>query len=143
MSLPSEPFSLEGGDDIPVPLDAATPDDPEPLLSAEILNDAETVVRNAREAISRQDTDPAITLPVIPAHGLTQRAGSPYPLARFNGLLSRRTLTAILAMGCALAFAHGWSVGAKAVEPSPAVSCDANHCHAYPSSEEWKEEQHR
>jgi hypothetical protein len=143
MSLPREPFSWERGGDIPVPLGAATPNDSEPLVSAEILNDAETVVRSAEEAMSRQDTDPAITFPVFPAHGSTQRAGSAYPDARFIGLLSRRTLTAILAMGCTLAFAHGWSVGAKAVEPSPSASCDANHCHAHPSSEEWKEEQHR
>jgi hypothetical protein len=128
MSLPREPFSWSGDEDRPIPLDGSTHDQPD-LPVSQILSEAETVVRDAQEAIGRQDTAPTITIPVSGSDHLAD--GSVRTRSRPS--LSRRSLAVTLTLGCALAFLHGWSVGASATEHPPARSCDAHHCPVDPS----------
>lgn len=124
MSLPREPFSWDGDDDVPVPLDDAGFDHPQPREAEEIVVVAESVVRDAQDAIARQDTDPTLTLP-DPEEPATDVALAP---SRFRARVTRVLKASLLAAGCALAFAHGWSVGATAVAGEPPATCDANHC---------------
>lgn len=126
MNLPREPFAWDEDDDLPVPLDGSA-DVP---VAPQILSEAETVVRQAQADIARQDTDPTITIPALPSDD--QAPESRRSDLRFAMPLSRRSLAVTLTFACALAFLHGWSVGATA-EDSPAKSCDAHHCQADPS----------
>jgi hypothetical protein len=123
MSLPREPFAWDGDHDLPVPLDDSNPDLP---VTSQILSEAETVVRHAQADMARQDTDPTITIPALVSESrrINLRIGWP---------LSRRSLEVTLTFACALAFLHGWSVGASAAENPPAKSCDAHHCQDDPS----------
>lgn len=127
MNLPREPFAWDGEDDLPVPLDGS-PDVP---VGPQILSEAETVVREAQADIARQDTDPTITIPALSFDD--QASESRRIDLRFALPLSRRSLAVALTFACALAFLHGWSVGASAAEDSPVKSCDAHHCQADPS----------
>lgn len=126
MSLPREPFSWEGDDDIPIPLDDAGLDVPESREGEEVLVVAESVVRDAQDAIARQDTDPTLTLPDPVPEVLA--AAVPHSPRRFPAPAPRAVKAALLAAGCAVAFAHGWSVGATAAAGEPPSTCDANHC---------------
>jgi hypothetical protein len=130
MNLPREPFSWDGDGDLPVPLGPSTPELP---VTAQILSEAETVVRDAQAAIGRQDTDPTVTIPARSSDGLGPGSRRIDLITKFARPLSRRSLAVTLTVGCALAFLHGWSVGARAAEPPPANSCDAHHCQADPS----------
>ncbi len=125
MRLPREPFSWDGDDDLPVPLDGlGSSDSPEPTPAGEVLAVAESVVRDAQEAISRQDTDPNV---ILAEHARGRpRSNEPRARERFQPRLSRAHRAALLSLGCALAFAHGWGVGATA-DASPS-SCDRHHC---------------
>lgn len=133
VSLPREPFSWEGENDLPVPLDGSTPDEAE-VVSPDTLSAAETVVRVAQQAIAREDTDPTTVMPVL--HKGVAPRGVSQLMVRVARRPSPRSLGLLTAVGCALAFVHGWSVGARAAErPSP-QSCVAHHCQVDPSSTE-------
>ena len=125
MSLPREPFSWDG-DDVPVPLDDAGLDFPGCGGAEDVLVVAESVVNDAQDAIARQDTDPTLTLP---EPDLTEPAyESPSSVPRSRPRFPRALKATLLAVGCALAFVHGWSVGAPAEAGEPASTCDAHHC---------------
>jgi hypothetical protein len=140
MSVPREPFSWDD-EDRPVPLGAPTPEDPGLASPPQILSDAETVVLEAQEAIGRQDTDPAISIPPTRARScLTSPSEPTAPRSfRISDPRLRKSLVAVLVIGCVLSFAHGWSAGARAGERSDG-SCDHHHCHTDPVGNEWKEE---
>lgn len=126
MSLPREPFSWDG-DDVPVPLDDAALDFPRSGETEEVLVVAESVVRDAQDAIARQDTDPTLTIPEpVPAEPAIEASSRPPWSLRER--TPRAVKAALLALGCALAFAHGWSVGATAEAGEPPATCDAHHC---------------
>lgn len=122
MNLPREPFAWDEGGDLPVPLGGSNLEVP---VSAQILSDAERVVLDAQADIARQDTDPTITIPA----GTSDDAAPASPLINFSSArsLSHRGLAITLAFACALAFLHGWSVGASAASP-PSQSCGSHHC---------------
>lgn len=130
MTLPREPFSWDGAEDLPVPLDAPTPDEPECAASPQILSEAETLVREAQEAIGRQVTDPTISIPApaVACGDVGEESERSLSMTRAVRSLSRRSLAIALTVGCAFAFLHGWSVGATAAEHSHASSCDTHHC---------------
>ncbi len=102
-------------DDRPVPLvpdqppGAAT--DPDLAAAADPISQAERAVRDAREAMVRQETDP-----------------TPATAARLAALdrqaFSRRRRAVVLVIAATLAFAHGWHVGAsrRGSEGRPDVS---------------------
>ena len=122
MRLPREPFSWDGDGEEPVSLNEPGGDAD---ASGELINEAEAVVREAQDAIAREDTDPYLTIPhhVVPPPPSTPgqgRTGSP-----LMHRVSRRTLAILLTSSCVLAFAHGWSVGSAHAAPP----CDSPHCH--------------
>lgn len=125
VSLPREPFSWEGENDLPVPLDGSTPNEAE-VVSPDTLSAAETVVRVAQQAIAREDTDPTTVMPVL-HKGVAPRGVSQLMVrVRVARRPSPRSLGLLTALGCALAFAHGWSVGARAAETAlPSILCCA------------------
>lgn len=119
MSAPREPFDWSGSGDEPIPLDARSLESPRSDGSESVLVEAEEVVRSAQEAIARQDTDPS--------NALQPSLESRVRLAATRSL-SLRTLALLLTMSCGLAFAHGWTTGAKGrPRPQPHL-CDAGHC---------------
>ena len=130
MTLPREPFSWDGDEDLPVPLDAPTPNEPERAVSPQIVSEAESVVLDAQAAIGRQVTDPTITIPVsvLASDDLGDQPGATNSMPRSARSVSRRSLSIALTVGCAFAFLHGWSVGATAAEHPHASSCDTHHC---------------
>ena len=130
MTLPREPFSWDGDEELPVPLDAPTPNDPERAVSPQILTEAETLVREAQAAIGREVTDPAISIPdpAVASGDVGEESERTLSMTRSVRPLSRRSLLTALSVACALAFLHGWSVGATAAEPRHTISCVAHHC---------------
>lgn len=129
MSLPREPFSWDEDGDRPVPLDDSGFSTSEPPEVPVVLSEAEKVVREAQEAIGRQDTDPIVVpqSPVSPEVTKPQR-----PSRRVSRRMARGSLAAFTAIGCLLAFAHGWSVGAQAGTGDRVDSCDVHHCSEEP-----------
>lgn len=129
MSLPREPFSWDEDGDRPVPLDASGFSASEPPEVPVVLTEAEKVVREAQEAIGRQDTDPI----VVPQGPVTPDASEPQrPSRGVSRRMARGSLVAVTAVGCLLAFAHGWSVGAQAGLADQVDSCDVHHCSEEP-----------
>ena len=133
MTLPREPFSWDGEDEQPVPLN---PQDFDPGITeaSAIVGEIKIAVGDARDASARQATDPAISHPV--------EAAKP-PVNAFGGqggvggrALRGSALVISLVLGCLLAFAHGWTTGASARNDSPSGFCDAAHC---PSNMEGNE----
>ncbi len=119
MSLPREPFSWDADDDLPVPLGPSASDHSTPGVSTQVLTEAEMAVCDAPEALARQDTDPAATIPTSSSEASTQRSWRSRQGGRWlNMTISRRALGATVAITSALAFAHGWSVGASVAERS-------------------------
>ena len=134
MSLPREPFSWDDERDQPVPLESVS-DDEARVVSSDILSEAETVVRMAQEEIAREDTDPTIEIP--PAKDVIKlQAGGPQALTGPANSRSPKGLTILTAIGCVLAFIHGWSAGAGASGRPPPKSCVAHHCQVDPSGNE-------
>ena len=131
MKTPREPFSWEGDDDEPV-----SPDDLLGISGPKIVDEAETVVLEAQQAIGREDTDPFITVPELGE----SESRVPGLIAAVDRSISRRRLLAGLAVVCLLAFVHGWSMGSTRAQAAPS-SCDSNHCSSRSASGEWKEEQ--
>lgn len=127
MNPPREPFAWDEGDDLPVPLDDSNLEVP---VAAQILSDAERVVLDARADIARQDTDPTMTIPIGASDD--PAPASPPINFRLERPLSHRVLAITLAFACALAFFHGWSVGAGAAG-ARSQSCVSHHCQADPS----------
>lgn len=127
MSLPREPFAWDQGDDLPVPLEDSNLEVP---VTAQILSDAERVVLDAQADIARQDTDPTVTIPTVTSDD--PAPATPLINFRVARSLSHRGLAISLAFGCALAFLHGWSVGASAAGPR-SQSCVSHHCQTDPS----------
>ena len=109
MKLPREPFSWDGGEDEPIPLD----DEGLAVLAA-----AESHVRSAQDALAREDTEPAL---IDLGHVGTQMPES-VPVI---GVSSRALRVSLLALACAVAFAHGWRQGAAQAAPPP---CESGHC---------------
>jgi hypothetical protein len=140
MNLPREPFAWDGEEDLPVPLGTSTPNDPGHPVSSQILSEAETVVRDAQAAISRQDTDPTIPLtnPARPSDDSGPGDRRIDLMTRLVRPLSRRSLAVTLMMGCALAFIHGWSVGADTLPLDLVTRTTVKPSQA---SKEWREEQ--
>ena len=134
MSLPREPFSWEGEDDRPVPLEGGIPDEVR-VVSPDILSEAETVVRAAQQEMAREDTDPTIEIP-LDSGVMTPETVGPRIVKALPTSRSPRGLTVLTAIGCVLAFIHGWSAGAKAAGRPPPNSCVAHHCQVDPSSNE-------
>ena len=134
MSLPREPFSWDGENDQPVPLESEI-DDEARVASPDILSEAETVVRAAEQQIAREDTDPTIEIPfdkgVVPPGTVGPQIATGVASSRFS-----KGLTLLTAAGCVVAFTHGWSAGAKAAGRPPPKSCGAHHCQVDPSSNE-------
>jgi hypothetical protein len=126
MSLPREPFSWEGNNEQPVPLDRSGPNDAKPM-APDILSEAETVVRAAQQAIGREDTQPTITIPVPDRGVITSIVSRRFP-GRTDGARSLSALALVTTAGCAVAFLHGWSVGANTAEGAPSRSCVPHHC---------------
>ena len=125
MSLPRERYSWDGDDDVPVRLDDSGCV-LEPSPAGDTIAVAESAGRDAQEAITRQDRDPTSTLPEPLAAEPVNKP--PRSVQRLRERMPRAFKAAVLAVGCALAFAHGWNVGATAeagVDPAP---CDAHHC---------------
>ena len=103
-------------DERPVPLSGHGRDG----SSGGIADEAEVLVRAARDAIAREDTDPYVTIAQLgAAHG-----SEPEPQDR-----SHRSVTRVaIALACALAFAHGWATGESRVRATAGL-CDSHHCH--------------
>jgi hypothetical protein len=121
MSLPREPFSWDEDGDRPVPLDGSGFSASEPPEVPVVLTEAEKVVREAQEAI------------VVPQSPVTPDVSEPQrPSRRVSRRVARGSLVAVTAVGCLLAFAHGWSVGAQASTGDQADSCDVHHCSEEP-----------
>ena len=134
MTLPREPFSWEGDDDLPVPLGSSTHDGGEAPVSPDVLSEAETLVRVPQQTVPG---------PVLDG-GVTPRDSRTRLMVSIIRPLSPRTLGLLMAGGCALAFVHGWSVGAQAAERPPPKSCVLHHCQVDPpSSRELKGEEFR
>ena len=122
MRLPREPFSWDGDGDEPVSLNGPVGDAD---ASGELINEAEAVVREAQDAMAREDTDPYMTIPhdVVPPP--PSAPGQGRTGSRLMHRVSRRTLALLLTGSCVLAFAHGWTVGSA----HAATPCDPAHCH--------------
>ena len=121
MRLPREPFSWDGDGEEPVSLNPVG----DAGAAGELINEAESVVRGAQDAIAREDTDPYMTIPVdvVPPPPSPPGPGrTPLPLTL---RVSRRTLALLVSGSCVLAFAHGWTVGSASAAPP----CDSAHCH--------------
>ncbi len=129
MSLPREPFSWDEDGDRPVPLDDSGFSASEPPEVPVVLTEAEKVVREAQEAMGRQDTDPIVVPPSPVSPEVTKPQG---PSRRVGRRMARGSLIAVTAVGCLLAFAHGWSVGAQAGTGDQVDSCDVHHCSEEP-----------
>jgi hypothetical protein len=134
MSVLREPFSWEGDDDLPVPLDSADRESAPP-----IIKETEILVRDAEEEIAGQDADPMIT--TSPPGPLESMPRARRRVPHLSQGPSRAALATCLVLACGLGFLHGWNVGAKAVKGGSAASCDSHHCQTDPSNSEWKEEQ--
>jgi hypothetical protein len=122
VKLPREPFSWDGADDEePISMSDLSPvthgepvDDDEAVLAA-----AESHVLSAQEALTREETDPALLLPTELER--RSRSGGEGPIS----LLGRAVRVCLVAALCVAAFMHGWSQGsAQAAAPS----CDPDHC---------------
>lgn len=128
MSLSREPFSWDDEGDQPVPLDDRGLRD-EIAEEPVVLQEAEAVVREAQDVIARQDTDPTIMLPEPPS--TTREAVADGP-SRDIPRRTPRALVVTVALGCLLAFAHGWSVGSSPEANASVDSCDRSHCSEEP-----------
>ena len=131
MRTPREPFSWDGDDDELV--------SPEILLGSsgpKIVNEAETFLLEAQEAIGREDTNPSITVPGLGKTG----PRVPSLAAVMDRSISRRKLLAGLAVVCLFAFVHGWSVRSASAQEASST-CVSDHCSSRSASSEWKEEQ--
>jgi hypothetical protein len=136
VTLRREPFSWDGGEEQPVPLDEWD-FDPSSTGSTPIVGEADIDVRAAQEAIGLGDTEPAISLP-IEAHDPTSDVALGGQVTPVGRVLPRKALAISLIAGCLLAFVHGWTTGASV---PGGLRCDAAHCRPDPGSNEWKEEQ--
>ena len=129
MRLPREPFSWDGEDE-PIPLN-------EPKAGeAEIVQDAETVVREAQEELARQDTDPYMTIPPAIETG-GELSGGPRTRSLLKPAVRRAAVAALLSASCLIAFTHGWATGARA------GACGPTHCDDDRSIREYREERQR
>lgn len=118
MSLPKQPFSWDDDrDETPIPLGENDGDEVVGMTAA-VVEEAEVVVREAQDAIARQDTDPVIPLSLL-ASGTKEFAARLSAAGRRDLHSSsgtrRRPLKAVTVVAaCAIAFAHGWHQGSVA-----------------------------
>lgn len=119
MRLPRQPYSWDEGDDHPIPADLLG-DSVE--ASDEPIARAEMVVREAQDAIAREDTDPAIPV----ARQLVVDASFDRD--------SRLPKRALVAVGCVLAFSHGWITGASSGS-GYGNACSTESCASVPAFE--------
>jgi len=110
VSEPREPMWWEfDPDERPVPL--FDPQDPESRsVGKGVTEEAQSIVWSAREAIAREDTDPALSFA-----GLTPTRDTVLSvMGRRVGLVA----AGLLAVGCMGSFALGWRQGSMAARPS-------------------------
>jgi hypothetical protein len=137
---PRQSFSWDG-DDVPVPLGAAAPDDPGRPVAPQILGEAETEVRDARdESMVRRSTDSEITMPVPASNGAGPGSRRMRDLPR-ESRPTYRSPVVILAASCAVAFFHGWTVGSAAGAHSPSNAVMRTTVRPARAGNEWKETQ--
>lgn len=136
MRLPREPFSWDEGEgEEPIFLDDPSAKmNPEALGEAAVVAAAESHVREAQEALARQDTDP---------YSVEGSAPNGAPAVRSLRLrrqtLARSLRACLIAVLCAMAFAHGWSRGSA----QAAASCEPSHCTSDSAPEGSTKEQGR
>ena len=128
MRLPREPFSWDGEDE-PIPLSEGEPSD------VEIVQHAETVVREAQEEIARQDTDPFMTIPPGIERG-DELSPGPRTRSLSRHAVRRAVVAAFLLASCLIAFTHGWATARADI-------CGPTHCDDDRSIREYREERQR
>lgn len=123
MRLPRQPYSWDEGDNRPVPPEHL--EDPSEVRGEGPIASAEMVVREAQDAIAREDTDPA-----IPQAVRTTTDG------RLEELRPRRI--ALVAAGCVLAFFHGWVTGSPPGPSGHTNSCGMDACDSVSTVDEGR-----
>jgi hypothetical protein len=121
VNLPKEPFSWDGPDESPVPLDDELParGDIPNGSSPGIVEETEVLVRAAQDSIATEDTDPSIPVAAAvdssdDAAELAETSGSRSRL-RFGPGSKRIAIALVLAAACAGAFAQGWHHGGESL----------------------------